>query len=97
MIDREQARREAIPRSSAPDSTPAKAPFANQRGCDGSKKIVGRNRHVAFDTDGRLPMVDLTTANVSDSADAPRVLALQLHVFSQVRMSGFSLMGSSPL
>ena len=31
---------------------------------------MGRKRHVAVDTDGRLLMVNLTTADVSDSAGA---------------------------
>jgi putative transposase len=37
---------------------------------DGAKKIVGRRRHIAVDTDGRLLMVNLTPANISDSAGA---------------------------
>ncbi len=43
-------------------------------GYDGGKKIVGRKRHVAVDTDGRLLMVNLTTADVSDSAGAQLIL-----------------------
>ena len=37
------------------------------RGYDGGKRIVGRKRHIAVDTDGRLLMVNLMTADVSDS------------------------------
>ena len=38
------------------------------------KKIVGRKRHVAVGTDGRLLMVNLITADVSDSAGAQLIL-----------------------
>jgi transposase len=37
-------------------------------------KIVGRKRHIAVDTDGRLLMVNLTTADISDSAGAQAIL-----------------------
>ena len=39
-----------------------------------AKKTVGRKRHVAVDTDGRLLMVNLTAADVSDSAGAQLIL-----------------------
>ena len=44
------------------------------RGYDAGKKIVGRKRHMAVDTDGRLLMVNLTTADISDSAGAQAIL-----------------------
>jgi putative transposase len=74
MLDREQAGREASPSGGVLDSQTVKAPFAVKRGFDGGKKIVGRQRHVAVDTDGRLLMVNLTTADVSDSAGAQLIL-----------------------
>jgi transposase len=37
-------------------------------------QIVGRKRHIAVDTDGRLLMVNLTTADISDSAGAQVIL-----------------------
>ncbi|MET3524488.1 hypothetical protein ABID25_006359 [Mesorhizobium abyssinicae] len=52
------------------DSQSVKAPQAETRGHDAGKKIVGRKRHIAVDTDGRLLMVNLTTADISDSAGA---------------------------
>ena len=52
------------------DSQRVKAPFAEQRGCNGAKKIMGRKRHVAVDTDGRLLMVGLTTVDVFDITGA---------------------------
>lgn len=67
MLDREAAGLEASPT--------VKAPFAEVRGFDGGKRIVGRKRHIAVDTDGRLLMVNLTTADVSDSAGAQIILA----------------------
>ena len=65
MLDREAAGREASPTGGVLDSQTVKAPFAEVRGFDGGKRIVGRKRHVAVDTDGRLLMVNLTPADVS--------------------------------
>jgi len=38
------------------------------------KKINGRKRHIAVDTDWRLLMVNLTTADIADSAGARAIL-----------------------
>ena len=74
MIDRERAGREASPTAGIIDSQSIKAPAAKARGYDAGKKIVGRKRHIAVDTDGRLLMVNLTTADISDSAGAQAIL-----------------------
>lgn len=74
MIDRERADRDASPSAGVIDSQLVKAPAAQARGCDAGKKIKGRKRHIAVDTDGRLLMVNLTTADVSDSAGAQHIL-----------------------
>ncbi len=74
MFDREQAGREASPSGGIVDSQSVKAPAASQRGYDGGKKLIGRKRHIAVDTDGRLLMVNLTPADVSDSAGAQTIL-----------------------
>lgn len=66
MIDRERSGREASPTGGFIDSQTVKAPHAKERGYDAGKKIVGRKRHIAVDTDGRLLMVNLTTADISD-------------------------------
>ena len=39
-----------------------------------ARKITGRKRHIAVDTDGRLLMVNLTPADISDSAGAQTIL-----------------------
>ena len=74
MIDRERAGREASPTGGVLDSQSVKAPAAKERGFDGGKKIVGRKRHIAVDTDGRLLMVNLTPADISDSAGGQMIL-----------------------
>src|SRR5712672_1817171 len=56
------------------DSQSVKAPEAKTRGYDAGKKIVGRKRHIAVDTDGRLLMINLTPADISDSAGAQMIL-----------------------
>ena len=70
MLDRERVGREASPTGGVVDSQSVKAPEAKTRGYDAGKKIVGRKRHIAVDTDGRLLMVNLTPADISDSAGA---------------------------
>ncbi len=74
MLDRERVGREASPTGGVIDSQSVKAPEAKTRGYDAGKKIVGRKRHIAVDTDGRLLMVSLTPADVSDSAGAQMIL-----------------------
>lgn len=75
MIDRDRAGREASPSGGILDSQTIKAPAPGaKRSFDGAKKTVGRKRHVAVDTDGRLLMVNLTPAGISDSAGAQKVL-----------------------
>lgn len=74
MIDRERAGREASPSAGVIDSQTIKAPMAGERGFDAGKKIVGRKRHIAVDADGRLLAVNLTTADISDSAGAMPIL-----------------------
>ena len=56
MLDRERLGREASPTGGILDSQSVKAPEAKTRGYDAGKKIVGRKRHIAVDTDGRCRM-----------------------------------------
>jgi putative transposase len=74
MLDRERVGREASPTAGVLDSQTVKAPQAEGRGSEAAKKIVGRKRHVAVDTDGRLLMVNLTPADVSDSTGAQAIV-----------------------
>src|SRR5574337_978601 len=74
MLDRERHGREASPSAAVIDSQSIKAPHSKTRGYDAGKKIVGRKRHIAVDTDGRLLMVNLTTADIADSAGAQMIL-----------------------
>ncbi len=74
MIDRERAGREASPTAGVIDSQSVKAPAAQVRGYDAGKKISGRKRHITVDTDGRLLMVNLTTADIADSTGAQAIL-----------------------
>ena len=75
MLDRERAGRQASPTAGIIDSQSVKASAAGaERGFDGGKKITGRKRHIAVDTDGRLLMVNLTPADISDSAGAQPIL-----------------------
>src|SRR6266478_1190635 len=75
MLDRERAGRAASPSAGVIDSQSVKAPAPSaQRGYDAGKKIVGRKRHIAVDTDGWLLMVNPTTADISDSAGAQPIL-----------------------
>lgn len=74
MLDRERQGREQSPSAAVIDSQSVKAPLAEERGFDAAKKIVGRKRHIAVDTDGRLLMVNLMPADISDSAGAQAIL-----------------------
>ncbi|NHO19824.1 IS5 family transposase [Acetobacter oeni] len=74
MLGREMAGREASPSGGVIDCQSIKAPHAKARGYDAGKKIVGRKRHIAVDTDGRLLLVRLTTVDISDSAGGQMIL-----------------------
>lgn len=99
MLDRERAGREASPSAAVIDSQSVKAPHAGTRGYDAGRKIVGRKRHIAVDTDGRLLMVNLTTADISDSAGAQMILdairkrwPLVRHLFADAAYDRLKLM-----
>ncbi len=74
MIDCERTGREASPSAGVMDSQSVKAPAAETRDCDAGKKINGRKRHITVDTDGRLLMINMTTADIADSVGARQIL-----------------------
>ena len=75
MLDREQQGREASPSAGVVDSQTVKAAHApGGGGYDAAKRTKGRKRHVAVDTDGRLLLVNLTTADVQDAAGAEEIV-----------------------
>jgi putative transposase len=75
MLDRERVGREASPSAGVIDSQSVKAPGApGGGGYDAAKKVKGRKRHIAVDTDGRLLMVNLTAADVQDAAGAEAII-----------------------
>jgi putative transposase len=76
MLDRERGGREPSPSAGVLDSQSVKAPAApGGGGYDAAKRVKGRKRHVAVDTDGRLLMVNLTPADVQDAAGAEPIIA----------------------
>ena len=67
MADREKAGRQASPTLVIVDAQSVKCDAPQgERGYDAAKKVVGRKRHIAVDTDGRLLAVRSTTADVQD-------------------------------
>ena len=57
------------------DSQTVKAPAPGaKRGYNAAQKTVDRKRHVMVDADGRLLMVHLTPADISDSAGAQAII-----------------------
>ncbi len=74
MLDRMCNEREVLPSAGILDSQSVKAPGARTRGYDANKKLSGRKRHIAVDTDGRLLAMNLTPADIADSTGAQMVL-----------------------
>lgn len=67
MEDREKSGREASPTLVIVDAQSVKCDAPQgERGFDAAKKVVGRKRHIAVDTDGRLLAVKVTCADVQD-------------------------------
>lgn len=78
MLDRRCAGRAEAPSAGVVDSQTVKAPAAwAERGGWTAPSALRRKWHIAVDVDGRLPMVNLTFADISDNAAAnavPRAL-----------------------
>lgn len=72
--DRERNERHVQPTATVLDSQSMKAPYVSRSGYDAGKKIKGRKRHIAVETNGHLLMVNMTSADISDAAGAHKVL-----------------------
>jgi transposase len=67
MLDREKAGREASPTLAIVDAQSIKCDAPQgERGFDAGKKVLGRKRHIAVDSGGRLLCVKVTRADVQD-------------------------------
>ena len=73
-LDREREGCEQGLTAAIVDRRSIKAPAARKRGGDAAGKVVGRKRHIAVDTDGRLLMVNRTGADISDSAEVREIV-----------------------
>ena len=81
----ELGRGRRAPRHAILDSQSVKtAAEGEARGFHGGKKIKGRSRHVAVDSQGTLLAVHVTAANQSDSAQAGTVMARALERFGSL-------------
>ena len=56
------------------------------RGYHGGKKVTGRGRHIAVDTEGWLLALVVTAANISDKAGAKLLLIKLFDAFSTLRL-----------
>jgi putative transposase len=67
MMDREKAGRDPSPTLAIIDAQSVKCDAPQgERGYDAGKKVLGRKRHIAVDSDGRLLAVTITSADVQD-------------------------------
>jgi putative transposase len=67
MMDREKSGKEASPTLAIGDAQSVKCDAPQgERGYDAGKHVMGRKRHLAVDSDGRLLAVLVTPANVQD-------------------------------
>src|SRR5690606_13711414 len=73
--DRERVGREASTSAGVIDSQTVKAPAApGGGGYDAAKRVKGRKRHVAVDTNGRPLPVNLAPADVQDAEGAVAII-----------------------
>ena len=83
--EQELGRGRRAPRHGILDSQSVKtAAQGEARGFHGGKKIKGRSRHVAVDSQGTLLAVHVTAANQADSPQAGPVMAQALERFGSL-------------
>jgi len=81
-----QTRKKKAPTAAIIDAQSVKtANHPGMRGYDAGKKVVGRKRHLVVDTLGLILGVEITPANLSDSAGAQQVLPRVLRRFGWLR------------
>lgn len=86
MQDREKSGREASPTLVIVDAQSVKCDAPQgERGFDAAKKLVGRKRHVAVDTDGRLLGVRVTSADVQDQDGGIALMKRLVRLYPWVR------------
>lgn len=86
---RVRARRDAQPSAAIVDSQSVKAAdtvSAGSRGFDAGKKINGRKRHIAVDTQGLLLAVVVTAANIGDRMGAKLLVIALLNICTQLKL-----------
>jgi transposase len=95
LVDRLRARlrtgvgREVQPTAAIMDSQSVKAADtagANTRGFDNGKKINGRKRHIAVDTEGFLLAAVVTAANIGDRVGAKLLIIALLNTCTQLKL-----------
>ncbi|GAA4256469.1 IS5 family transposase [Dactylosporangium darangshiense] len=95
LVDRLRARlrtgvgREVQPTAAIMDSQSVKAADtvgATTRGFDNGKKINGRKRHIAVDTEGFLLAAVVTAANIGDRAGAKLLIITLLNTCTRLRL-----------
>jgi putative transposase len=74
MLHRMCSGPELVPSAGVVDSQSVKGRAAPEQGYDANKKLKGRKRHIAADTDGRLLAMNPTPADVADSTGGQRML-----------------------
>ncbi|WP_242402333.1 IS5 family transposase [Komagataeibacter kakiaceti] len=75
MMDRAQAGRDTSPTAAVIDSQSIKRFMRKQEVTTPARRSsAASKRHIAVDTDGRLLMINLTSADISDSAGAQMIL-----------------------
>lgn len=72
MLDRLCNEREVLPRAGVVDSQSVKAPATRTRGAN--RKVSGRKRHIAVDTDGRLLAMNLAPPDIADCTGAQMLI-----------------------